>query len=693
MLATYKARGTAVKSTSSKTKSGCGCGNPSTCDCGVCEGLRSLSHPRHFAGQLLTEAELNGTLDYVKAKNRLHNRYLHGWGVVCGLQVACNECDGYVTVHPGYALDPCGNDILLPDVQDVPLLEMIRACRDAKRKRAAPCDPLKPAGRADCNDKEEHWCLAIRYEEQDCRPVMPLRNAPAKSCNCGCNGTKSNCGCNKSATSKTGMGQTSLAPIVCEPTRVCETYRFDVVESPDCCVPQMPRLPEFRGTGRLEGRAALSQVAPAALTLMGWLVDSLKCADFDNTLFKRVSNCLMDIGKFVLKRTGYQNVAPLAYVLAEGKGKVQYQALDIYTAQESLYQAVVQLYQQNPLNVRCTIADLLKYVPIRKAGVEMAGRDYALQSAPSTYGLLALILQYALDCVCQNLMPPCPENPCDDRVILACVTLKNDRIESICDFGCRRYAGSFPAMSYWFSAVPIVPVLTQLVKNICCSDLLKLVMPRRDAAVPKSLNFRMAAAPAGAGAAAAAAPEEAVADTPMFINQLEGLFKTLDPDGSLREALFADNMAKPSQWLSQTARRIGNLQMPDLRMRTGMDLSELREKSPALANATLKDAGVHAIMREAESLDALARLNLSAAAADQGDTVVMYTLGGRVAGFAPYDADEKLTDKQAELDSLKHDLAALRADVQSMKRAPAAVAKKAAVKRPTRPARPTRKSK
>ena len=62
------------------------------CTCPVCEGLHTFVRPRFFAGQLLTETELTALTTYVVDKQRLHNRYLHGYGVVCGLQVECDGC-------------------------------------------------------------------------------------------------------------------------------------------------------------------------------------------------------------------------------------------------------------------------------------------------------------------------------------------------------------------------------------------------------------------------------------------------------------------------------------------------------------------------------------------------------------------------------------------------------------------------
>ena len=68
--------------------------------CPVCGGLECLCRPRFFAGQLLSEEDLRALDHYIIEKNKLHNRYLHGWGVVCGLEVVCHECKGWVTINP-----------------------------------------------------------------------------------------------------------------------------------------------------------------------------------------------------------------------------------------------------------------------------------------------------------------------------------------------------------------------------------------------------------------------------------------------------------------------------------------------------------------------------------------------------------------------------------------------------------------
>src|SRR5438552_12275393 len=87
---------------------------PKTCP--TCGGVECFERPRYFCGQLLTDKDLDAAQRYVIEKNKLHNRYLVGTGVVCGLAVRCDPCDECaVTVEPGHAIDCCGNDIVLSE--------------------------------------------------------------------------------------------------------------------------------------------------------------------------------------------------------------------------------------------------------------------------------------------------------------------------------------------------------------------------------------------------------------------------------------------------------------------------------------------------------------------------------------------------------------------------------------------------
>src|SRR3981189_3642305 len=69
---------------------------------------------RFFDGQLLTAKDFQAEQDYQIAKRRLHNRMLHGVGVVNGLAVSVDDGTGTVVlVSPGFALDCNGNEILV----------------------------------------------------------------------------------------------------------------------------------------------------------------------------------------------------------------------------------------------------------------------------------------------------------------------------------------------------------------------------------------------------------------------------------------------------------------------------------------------------------------------------------------------------------------------------------------------------
>jgi len=93
----------------------CGCGHASRiCDCEQesCE-LECLERPRFYCGLVLTDTHLTDLATWVQKKLSLR-RFVDGWGVACGLGVRCDPANpGGVLVAPGYALSPCGEDILL----------------------------------------------------------------------------------------------------------------------------------------------------------------------------------------------------------------------------------------------------------------------------------------------------------------------------------------------------------------------------------------------------------------------------------------------------------------------------------------------------------------------------------------------------------------------------------------------------
>ena len=167
---------TATKSTKSP---GCRCGcagkspsgGSSGCTCDQCQPAcpdSGVLRPSFFAGQLLTEDDLQQITAYQIGKRRLTNRYLFGTGVVCGLEVVKSDSPGCVTIDCGYALDCCGNDIFLSCPVTIDINEKIRDL---------PCDCGEP-----CDDGSRRYQLCVSYAEFPSEPVSPYSPGATSTC-------------------------------------------------------------------------------------------------------------------------------------------------------------------------------------------------------------------------------------------------------------------------------------------------------------------------------------------------------------------------------------------------------------------------------------------------------------------------------------------------------------------------------
>jgi hypothetical protein len=103
--------------------------------------------PNFYCGQLLTDVDLDALVEWARQRFAL-SRYRDGWGIVCGLDVRCSAPDGarsccgdetssgpFVYVKPGYAIDCCGNDLVVCDPIRVDLGGI---CRDDDDPCAKP---------------------------------------------------------------------------------------------------------------------------------------------------------------------------------------------------------------------------------------------------------------------------------------------------------------------------------------------------------------------------------------------------------------------------------------------------------------------------------------------------------------------------------------------------------------------------
>ena len=80
--------------------------------------MTGFERPRYFAGKLVTAEDFELEQRYHIDKRCLLNRMLQGAGIVSGLGVVEGE-QGTVTVAPGFALDPHGREILVPEPQQL----------------------------------------------------------------------------------------------------------------------------------------------------------------------------------------------------------------------------------------------------------------------------------------------------------------------------------------------------------------------------------------------------------------------------------------------------------------------------------------------------------------------------------------------------------------------------------------------
>ena len=143
----------------------------------------ALERVRYYPRQLVDASDLTTDQEYVREKQRRHNRLLHGWGVVCGFDVKANPTEKrpwQVVVCPGYALTPQGDEINAHEAIEFDVAAGAQTTSDDPCAGAQPCPPL---GDTSARATEPLVYLAARHTECYTRPERVL------STGCGCEET------------------------------------------------------------------------------------------------------------------------------------------------------------------------------------------------------------------------------------------------------------------------------------------------------------------------------------------------------------------------------------------------------------------------------------------------------------------------------------------------------------------------
>lgn len=172
----------------------------SPCGCGGgdgCAGVGVFSRLRYFHGQPLGALDLRREQAYFVDKARLRNRLLHGWGIVCGLDVEVSAKGTELVVQPGAAIDCPGNELVVRRPRAVSLSSLLGA-DDLERLhkkpgtvyltlcyREVPADPSRPLLAGGCEPASTCEYGRIVETFQLCASVTPPDPGPACEPCCG----------------------------------------------------------------------------------------------------------------------------------------------------------------------------------------------------------------------------------------------------------------------------------------------------------------------------------------------------------------------------------------------------------------------------------------------------------------------------------------------------------------------------
>jgi len=127
----------------------------------TCCEQKAPQRNKYFNGKLMTARDFEDEQAYHIEKRKHHHRYLHGYGIVCGLRVVPTHPAQrrYVIVEPGVALDPWGREIVVCEPTECELIE---------------------GGEPERCDKSNSLYIVLEYRETGAEPI-PIPGEPCSS--------------------------------------------------------------------------------------------------------------------------------------------------------------------------------------------------------------------------------------------------------------------------------------------------------------------------------------------------------------------------------------------------------------------------------------------------------------------------------------------------------------------------------
>jgi hypothetical protein len=136
----------------------------------------------YFSGQVLTPEDLQAEQDYHREMRYRHNRLL-GHGVVHGLDITVGD-GSTVAVSPGFAIDRCGRELVLPDQVAVDVSVDVNidvtTDRDGSRDLIASWGQEPDAFVVASKERKDEAAFT-RWLERPRLTVVPAGDSPAES--------------------------------------------------------------------------------------------------------------------------------------------------------------------------------------------------------------------------------------------------------------------------------------------------------------------------------------------------------------------------------------------------------------------------------------------------------------------------------------------------------------------------------